>query len=197
MQRERVLPYLDIPLQHSNSRILRAMRRPAAAEKMLDRIKGWRDSCPEITLRSTFIVGFPGETEREFEELLEFLQLAQLDRVGGFAYSPVSGAEANELPGQIPQEIKQQRLARFMALQAEISSARLARKIGSRMVVLVDDVGETSSIARSAADAPEIDGKVIVEGAWDLQAGDFIEVEITAADEHDLFASPVTEESRS
>jgi ribosomal protein S12 methylthiotransferase len=197
MQRERVLPYLDIPLQHSNSRILRAMRRPAAAEKMLDRIKGWRDSCPEITLRSTFIVGFPGETEREFEELLEFLQLAQLDRVGGFAYSPVSGAEANELPGQIPQEIKQQRLARFMALQAEISSARLARKIGSRMVVLVDDVGETSSIARSAADAPEIDGKVIVAGAWDLQAGDFIEVEITAADEHDLFASPVTEESRS
>jgi ribosomal protein S12 methylthiotransferase len=197
MQNQRVLPYLDIPLQHSNLEILRRMRRPAATEKMLDRIKAWRDSCPDITLRSTFIVGFPGETEAEFQELLEFLRLAQLDRVGGFAYSPVAGAEANTLPGQVPEEIKQQRLARFMAVQAEISAGRLARKIGSRMVVLVDDVGETSLIARSTADAPEIDGKVIVEGAWDLQAGDFIEVEITGADDHDLFASPVIEEDRS
>jgi ribosomal protein S12 methylthiotransferase len=196
MQRERVLPYLDIPLQHSNSEILRRMGRPAAAEKMLDRIKAWRDSCPEITLRSTFIVGFPGETEAQFEELLEFLQLAQLDRVGGFAYSPVAGAEANKLPEQVPEEIKQQRLARFMALQAEISAGRLARKIGSRMVVLVDHVEESSLIARSAADAPEIDGRVIVDGAWDLQAGDFVEVEIIGADEHDLFASPVIEEGQ-
>jgi ribosomal protein S12 methylthiotransferase len=197
MRSERVLPYLDIPLQHSNADILRRMRRPAAAEKMLDRIKGWRDLCPDITLRSTFIVGFPGETEAEFEELLEFLQLAQLDRVGGFAYSPVTGADANDLPGQIPEETKQQRLARFMELQAEISAARLAHKIGSRMVVLVDEVGESSLIARSAADAPEVDGKVIVDGAWDLQAGDFIEVDITGADEHDLFASPVISEDRS
>jgi ribosomal protein S12 methylthiotransferase len=142
-------------------------------------------------------VGFPGETEGEFEELLEFLRAAQLDRVGGFAYSPVAGAEANRLPGQIPEELKQERLARFMAVQAEISAARLARKIGTRMVVLVDEVGEGSLVARSAADAPEIDGRVIVEGAWELEAGDFIEVEISGADEHDLFARPVEEEESS
>jgi ribosomal protein S12 methylthiotransferase len=197
MRSGRVLPYLDVPLQHSNHKILRAMQRPAAAEKMLERIGAWRRECPEITLRSTFIVGFPGETEGEFEELLEFLRAAQLDRVGGFAYSPVAGAEANRLPGQIPEELKQERLARFMAVQAEISAARLARKIGTRMVVLVDEVGEGSLVARSAADAPEIDGRVIVEGAWELEAGDFIEVEISGADEHDLFARPVEEEESS
>ncbi len=191
MQGGRVLPYLDIPLQHSSNEILRAMRRPAAAEKMLDRIAAWRRDCPEITLRSTFIVGFPGETDVEFEELLAFIREARLDRVGAFAYSPVAGAEANRLPGQLPEEVKQERLARFMAVQAEISADRLAGKIGSRIVVLVDEIGEELLVARSAADAPEIDGRVMLEGAWDLQPGDFIEVEVTSADEHDLFARPV------
>ncbi len=191
---EKVLPYLDIPLQHSNQRILQAMQRPAAAEKMLQRIANWRARCPGLTLRSTFIVGFPGETEAEFGELLDFLRAAQLDRVGAFAYSPVQGAAANDLPGQIPDEIKEERLARFMALQGEISRERLARKIGSHMVVLVDQVEQDRVVARSAADAPEIDGRVIVEGEWELDPGDFIEVEITASDEHDLWASPVEAE---
>ena len=189
-----VLPYLDIPLQHSNERVLRAMQRPAAAERMLERIARWREICPEITLRSTFITGFPGETEAEFEQMLEFLREAQMDRVGCFAYSPVEGAVANELPEQIPEELKQKRLARFMEVQAEISASRLARKVGSRMVVLVDEVGEDALIARSAADAPEIDGNVIVEGAWELDPGDFIEVEIIGAGEHDLFAEPADPE---
>ncbi len=190
-----VLPYLDIPLQHSHERVLRAMQRPAAAERMLERITRWREICPEITLRSTFIVGFPGETDGEFEQMLEFLQAAQLDRVGCFAYSPVEGAAANELPEQIPEALKQERLARFMDVQAEISAGRLARKVGSRMVVLVDEVAEDALIARSAADAPEIDGNVIVEGGWELEPGDFIEVEITGAGAHDLFAVPMDPEA--
>lgn len=194
MAEGRILPYLDVPLQHSNSRVLRAMQRPAAAERMLERIEQWRTLCPQVTLRSTFIVGFPGETEKEFEELLGFLRAARLDRVGCFAYSPVAGAAANELPNPVPDSVKEERLARFMELQAEISAERLQRKVGQRMVVLVDEVRPEAVIARSEADAPEIDGQVIVAGAWELEPGDFIEVEITAAGEHDLHAQPVVVE---
>ena len=191
MAEEKILPYLDIPLQHANRRVLQAMRRPAAAEKMLERITRWREICPDITLRSTFIVGFPGETQSEFEELLDFLREAQLDRVGYFAYSPVAGAAANELPDQIPEEIKEERLDKFMAVQAKISTEKLASKVGSRMTVLVDEVSEHEIIARSASEAPEIDGCVIIEGAWDLEPGDFVEVEISGSGEHDLWAQPV------
>jgi ribosomal protein S12 methylthiotransferase len=194
MAEGRILPYLDVPLQHSNPRVLRAMQRPAAAERMLERIERWRGLCPEVTLRSTFIVGFPGESEAEFEELLQFLRAAQLDRVGCFAYSPVAGAAANQLPDPVPEAVKEERRARFMALQAEISAERLQRKVGQRMVVLVDEVGPEAVIARSEADAPEIDGQVIVPGAWELEPGDFIEVEVTAAGEHDLYARPVAVE---
>jgi len=191
MAEGRLLPYLDMPLQHGSEPILRAMQRPAATEKVLERIARWRELCPELTLRSTFIVGFPGETEDDFQQLLNFLQQAQLDRVGCFAYSPVTGAAANELPGALPDEVKQQRLARFMTLQAQISAARLQRRVGERMIVLVDEVGQEQVVARSSADAPEIDGRVIIQGAWELDPGDFIEVDITAAGEHDLFAEPV------
>ncbi|MES9900907.1 MAG: 30S ribosomal protein S12 methylthiotransferase RimO [Sedimenticola sp.] len=186
-----ILPYLDMPLQHGDEAVLRAMKRPAATEKVLDRIAGWRKICPDLTLRSTFIVGFPGETESRFETLLDFLREAQLDRVGAFAYSPVVGAPANQLPDHIPEEVQQARLARFMEVQAEISSAKLAAKVGREMVVLVDEVGEEGVIARSEADAPEIDGNVIIEGDWELDPGDFIQVKITGSDEHDLFAEPV------
>ncbi|MBT3059357.1 MAG: 30S ribosomal protein S12 methylthiotransferase RimO [gamma proteobacterium symbiont of Ctena orbiculata] len=191
MAEGRILPYLDMPLQHGNMRVLKAMKRPAAAEKVLARIERWRQACPQLTLRSTFIVGFPGETEAEFEELLDFLREARLDRVGCFAYSPVKGAQANDLPGALPEEVKEERRARFMALQAEISRQRLEAKIGRRMVVLVDEVREKQVVARSEADAPEIDGRVYIPGAWDLQPGDFIEVRVTAATAHDLRAEPV------
>ncbi|MEW8243104.1 MAG: 30S ribosomal protein S12 methylthiotransferase RimO [Candidatus Thiodiazotropha sp.] len=191
MAEGRILPYLDMPLQHGNMRVLKAMKRPAAAEKVLARIERWRQACPQLTLRSTFIVGFPGETEAEFEELLDFLREARLDRVGCFAYSPVKGAQANDLPGALPEEVKEERRARFMALQAEISRQRLEAKIGRRMVVLVDEVREKQVVARSEADAPEIDGRVYIPGAWDLQPGDFIEVRVTAATNHDLRAEPV------
>lgn len=186
----KILPYLDIPLQHASESVLRAMKRPAATEKILDRISGWRDICPDITLRSTFIVGFPGESESEFEQLLEFLVQAQLDRVGAFAYSAVAGATANNLPDQIPEEIKQERLTRFMQVQAQISRERLNSRIGSDMLVLVDEVLDDRVVARSAADAPEIDGNVILEGAWELDPGDFVQVNIIASSEHDLFAAP-------
>ncbi|VAX09374.1 Ribosomal protein S12p Asp88 (E. coli) methylthiotransferase [hydrothermal vent metagenome] len=191
MTEEKILPYLDIPLQHANRRVLQAMRRPAAAEKMLERIQQWREICPNITLRSTFITGFPGETETEFKEMLDFLQEAQLDRVGCFAYSPVAGATANKLPDQIPEEIKEERLERFMAVQAEISREKLAAKVGRRMTVLVDEVHPNESFARSAGEAPEIDGWVIIEGGWDLEPGDFIEVDITGSSEHDLWGEPI------
>ena len=167
------------------------MHRPAAAEKVLERIAQWRKICPDLTLRSTFIVGFPGESEADFEQLLDFLRAADLDRVGCFSYSPVDGAAANSLPDQVPEPVKQERLARFMAVQAEISRHRLAAKIGREMLVLVDEVEESRVIARSAGDAPEIDGCVIVEGAWDLDPGDFIRVRIIAAGDHDLFARPL------
>ncbi|MBS0298745.1 MAG: 30S ribosomal protein S12 methylthiotransferase RimO, partial [Proteobacteria bacterium] len=183
-----VLPYLDVPLQHANPRILKAMKRPANAENNLARIRQWREICPDITLRSTFIVGFPGETEAEFEELLDFLREAQLDRVGCFAYSAVEGAAANQLPNAVPEEVKEDRRARFMQLQQDISRQRLTAKVGSTMTVMVDELADDHIIARSSADAPEIDGLVYVENADQAQPGDFIEVEITAADEHDLFA---------
>jgi ribosomal protein S12 methylthiotransferase len=187
MAEGKILPYLDIPLQHAGERVLRAMQRPAASEKMLRRIAGWREICPDITLRSTFIVGFPGESEAEFEELLGFIEEAQLDRVGCFAYSPVEGATANALPDPVPEELKEERLARFMAVQSRISAAKLEQKVGSRRIVLVDEVLEDAVIARSASDAPEIDGNVIIDGAWELEPGDFVEVEITGSSEHDLF----------
>ncbi len=190
MAEGRILPYLDIPLQHASERVLRAMQRPAASERVLERIAGWREICPDITLRSTFIVGFPGESESEFEQLLEFLREARLDRVGCFSYSPVDGATANNLPDQVPEAVKQERLARFMQVQEQVSWERLQAKIGTRVVVLVDEVEEEKIVARSSADAPEIDGSVIIEGGWELDPGDFVEVEITAAGEHDLFATP-------
>ncbi len=186
-----ILPYLDMPLQHANRAILQAMQRPAASEKVLERIRRWRQICPDLTLRSTFIVGFPGETEASFNELLNFLEEAQLDRVGCFTYSPVAGATANALPDQVPESLKQERLERFMAVQEQISRARLADKVGSQMIVLVDGVTEDSVIARSSADAPEIDGNVLIGGGWDLEPGDFVEVEITGSDAHDLYAEPV------
>ncbi|SDX42792.1 30S ribosomal protein S12 methylthiotransferase RimO [Nitrosomonas oligotropha] len=184
-----ILPYLDVPLQHASPRILKAMKRPANAENNLARIQQWRQVCPEITLRSTFIVGFPGETEAEFEELLAFLQEAQLDRVGCFAYSAVEGAAANQLPDAVPEEIKEDRRRRFMELQEAISSQRLAAKVGKTMTVMIDEVTDDGVIARSSADAPEIDGLVYVEEAGEVQPGDFIEVEITGSDAHDLFAA--------
>jgi ribosomal protein S12 methylthiotransferase len=191
MAEGRILPYLDIPLQHASPRLLRAMRRPAASEKVLDRIARWREICPSLAIRSTFIVGFPGETEADFERLLEFLAAARLDRVGCFAYSPIAGASANALPDQLPEALREERLERFMAVQAEISRANLAARVGQRLTVLVDEVEEERVIARSYADAPEIDGNVILPGPWDLDPGDFIEVEVTGSEEHDLWARPL------
>ena len=180
MAEGRILPYLDVPFQHASARILKLMRRPASAEKVLERIRGWRAICPDITIRSTFIVGFPGETEAEFSELLSFLEEAQLDRVGCFAYSPVDGAAANELPGAVRDEVKEERRARFMAVQQDISEKKLKRKVGRTVKVLIDEPG----IGRSSADAPEIDGLVRFSGG---QAGQFRDVLIDRADEHDLY----------
>lgn len=191
-----ILPYLDIPFQHASHRILKDMRRPAHAERVLTRIQNWRSICPDLTIRSTFIAGFPGETEEDFELLLDFLREAQLNRVGCFAYSEVDGAESNKLPNHVPEDEKQYRLERFMKVQAEISANKLAEKVGSRMTVLTDDTseGETEkddvTIARSSSDAPEIDGVVYIQGEL-LEAGQFAEVEITHSDEHDLWAKLV------
>jgi ribosomal protein S12 methylthiotransferase len=187
MAEGKILPYLDIPFQHANSRILKLMKRPAATESNLERIKAWRKICPDLTIRSTFIVGFPGETEAEFEELLDFLTEAQMDRVGCFAYSPVKGAVANNLPDQILEEVKQERLERFMDHQAKISAARLQQRIGKIETVLIDEVVKEGAVARSKADAPEIDGQVFIDGATHLQVGDFVEVELEEADEYDLW----------
>jgi len=186
-----VLPYLDIPFQHASQRILKAMKRPASSENVLQRIHKWREICPELTLRSTFIVGFPGETEEDFQELLDFLDEAQLDRVGAFAYSPVEGAAANDLPNPVPEDVKQERLARFMEKQAAISAAKLAAKVGQTMPVLIDAVDESGAVARGPGDAPEIDGVVYLPGVTDVQPGDFVEVEIVETDEHDLWGQPV------
>jgi ribosomal protein S12 methylthiotransferase len=187
MAEGKILPYLDIPFQHASSRILKLMKRPAAAENNLDRIRAWRSICPDLTIRSTFIVGFPGETEQEFEELLQFLSEAQMDRVGCFAYSPVKGAVANDLPDAVPEEVKQERLARFMEHQAKISAERLQNRIGRIETVLIDEVVEEGAVARSKSDAPEIDGQVFIDGATHLKVGDFVEVEIEEADEYDLW----------
>lgn len=183
-----ILPYLDIPLQHGSPRILKLMKRPAAAENALMRIKKWREICPDITLRSTFIVGFPGETDDDFKYLLDFINDAQLDRVGCFQYSPVNGARANDLPNHVPAEVMAEREQVFMQLQSEISCKRLQAKIGSVQQVLVDSVNEKIAMARSFADAPEIDGQVYILDGQHLQAGDLTEVTITEADEHDLGA---------
>lgn len=185
-----LLPYLDVPLQHASPHILKAMRRPAHVENTLERIHAWRGICPDLAIRSTFIVGFPGETEADFEALLEFLDQAQLDRVGCFAYSPVAGAAANALPGAVPEPVKQERLARFMERQATISARRLHDKIGRIIEVLVDEVGDEGVIARSYADAPEIDGVVHLSDAEGVAVGDVLLVEVEDADEHDLYAVP-------
>jgi len=187
MAQGQLLPYLDVPFQHASARILKLMRRPADAEDNLARIRRWRDICPELTIRSTFIVGFPGETEQEFDELLTFLREAQLDRVGCFAYSPVEGAAANALPDRVPDDVKEERRARFMAVQAEISAKRLRAKVGRTMTVLLDSVESDLAVARSSADAPEIDGLVHIENGKRLEAGEFAQVRITRSDEHDLF----------
>ncbi len=185
----KLLPYLDIPFQHASPKILKAMKRPGAVDKTLERIQRWRAICPELTIRSTFIVGFPGETEDDFEQLLAFLDQAELDRVGAFAFSPVDGATANALPGAVPEEVKQERLARFMDLQAQISADKLERKVGTTQTVLVDVIDGELAIGRSRADAPEIDGLVQIQdgAAAGLQPGDFCEVRIMGSDEHDLF----------
>jgi ribosomal protein S12 methylthiotransferase len=182
----RILPYLDVPFQHGSPAVLRRMRRPAAAGNTLERIHAWRAVCPELTIRSTFIVGFPGETEAEFQELLDFLEAAQLDRVGCFSYSPVSGAAANELPGAVPDEVKQHRWERFMQTQAAISRARLERKVGSVLEVLVDEIAVGRAVGRSSADAPEIDGTVTITDGGRLRPGDRVRVRIEAAADYDL-----------
>ena len=192
MAEGKILPYLDVPLQHASPSILKAMKRPANAEKSLQRIQTWRSICPDITLRSTFIVGFPGETEDDFNMLLDFLDEAQLDRVGCFAYSAVEGATANELPNQISEEIKQERLARFMQRQAEISTNKLQQRVGQSLQVIVDGISEDGhALARSKAEAPEVDGWVIIKNQQNLISGEFVNVVITDSDEHDLWAELV------
>jgi ribosomal protein S12 methylthiotransferase len=187
MTEGKVLPYLDVPFQHASHRILKLMRRPANAERTLDRIQSWRRACPDIALRSTFIVGFPGETESEFEALLSFLQEAQLDRAGCFAYSPVNGAAANALPGAVPDALKEERRARFMQAQEKISAQRLRSKVSRTLTVLVDEVKRTEATARSSADAPEIDGQVFIAKPRNLKPGDFASVRITRSGAHDLW----------
>jgi ribosomal protein S12 methylthiotransferase len=182
-----ILPYLDIPFQHASPSVLKAMRRPANQEKVLERIRRWRDICPDLTIRSTFIVGFPGETEEDVEFLLEWLQEAQLDRVGCFQYENVEGAAANALGHQVPQDEKQERWDRFMETQMEISEDRMALKIGETLDVIIDGTSDEGAIGRTKGDAPEIDGNVHIEGAFDLKAGDIVQVEITDADAYDLW----------
>jgi ribosomal protein S12 methylthiotransferase len=189
MAEGRLLPYLDVPFQHASPRILKLMKRPATAEDNLERIRAWRSICPELAIRSTFIVGFPGETEAEFEALLEFLEAAELDRVGCFPYSPVAGAQANALPGHVPEAVKEERRTRFMALQEKISADRLRSKVGKFLHVLVDEVDGDRAIARSAADAPEIDGLVYVAKARGLAVGDLARVRVLQSDSHDLWAA--------
>jgi ribosomal protein S12 methylthiotransferase len=189
MAEGKILPYIDVPFQHASRRILKLMKRPASGEDNLGRIRAWRGICPDITIRSTFIAGFPGETEDEFQELLGFLDEAELDRVGCFAYSPVQGAKANELPGALPGEVREERRARLMQLQEKISKRRLKRKVGKTLRVLVDEVAPDGVVARSAADAPEIDGVVHIEGASMLAPGDWAQVKVLRSDAHDLWAS--------
>lgn len=186
-----ILPYLDVPFQHASPRLLKLMKRPASAENTLERIRKWRSICPDLTLRSTFITGFPGETEEDFGLLLDFLGEAQLDRVGAFAYSPVEGATANELPDPLPEEVREERKARLMSFQEDISTQRLEAKIGREMMVLVDEVDEEGALARSPGDAPDIDGLVVIPDGLDLVSGEFAKVRITDCDVHDLYAEPI------
>ena len=187
MAEKKILPYLDVPLQHGSPSVLQRMKRPAAAEKTLARIKRWRDICPDITLRSTFIVGYPGETEAEFQELLDFIDEAQIDRAGCFQYSPVKGATANELPNHVPETVKQERWDAFMARQQTISANKLAKKVGTTQAVLIDEVEGDRAIGRSIADAPEIDGVVHLTAPPGLKPGDLVEGEVSAADDYDLW----------
>lgn len=191
MAQGKILPYLDIPFQHASPKILKAMKRPAHQEKTLERIKAWRTICPQITIRSTFIVGFPGETDDDFQQLLDFLQQAQLDRVGCFQYSNVEGAPAKELPNQIPDEIKQARWEQFMQVQQQISAAKLQQKIGQELAVIIDEVDAEGALGRSMGDAPEIDGMVYLNGEFDVDPGDIIQVRIEHADEYDLWGSKI------
>ncbi|WP_438952106.1 30S ribosomal protein S12 methylthiotransferase RimO [Porticoccus sp.] len=191
MSEGRILPYLDIPFQHAHPDVLKAMKRPANEEKVLERIRRWRDQCPDLTLRSTFIVGFPGETEQQFAYLLDWLKEAQLDRVGCFKYEAVAGAPANELPGAVPEVVKQQRWERFMEAQQAISTVRLQGKIGKTLPLLIDEVDEEGAIGRSTADAPEIDGNVFLNGEQSLQPGDLVNAMIEHADEYDLWGELV------
>ena len=191
MAEGKILPYLDIPFQHASPRILKAMKRPAFEEKTLARIHNWRALCPDLTIRSTFIVGFPGETESDFQYLLDWMTEAQLDRVGCFQYSAVKGAPANALDGAVPEEIKQERWDRFMVHQQAISTARLAKKVGKEIDVLIDEVDEDGAVGRSSADAPEIDGSVFVSSERPLKAGDMVRVRVTESDEYDLWADQI------
>ena len=191
MAEGKILPYLDVPLQHASPTVLKSMKRPGTIEKTLERIHHWREICPEITLRSTFIVGYPGETEQDFELLLDFLEKAQLDRVGCFPYSPVEGAAANQLADQIPEAIKQERFHRFMQLQQTISTQKLQNKIGKTLSVLIDEVDEEGAIGRSMADAPEIDGVVYLNEEKDVKVGDIVQVNIEHSDEYDLWGTVI------
>ena len=191
MAEGKILPYLDIPFQHGSPKILKAMKRPGSIDNTLNRIRSWRNVCDELTIRSTFIVGFPGETEDDFKQLLDFIDDAQLDRVGAFKYSPVEGATANALDGHVPEEVKEERLAIFMQRQAEISTARLANKVGKSIQVIVDEVDQDGAVARSQADAPEIDGLVYLNEETHHHVGDFVEVKVHASDEHDLWANSI------
>lgn len=194
MAEGRILPYLDVPLQHASKRILKLMKRPGSADRTLQRIQKWREICPELIIRSTFIVGFPGETEAEFEELLDFIRAAQLDRVGCFAYSPVEGATANALPDAVPDAIKQARLERFMAVQSEISAARLQARIGQEYLVVIDEITAEGAVGRCYADAPEVDGVVHLNNFYDAQPGERVWAEIIHADEHDIWGTVLSDE---
>ncbi len=197
MAEGKVLPYIDVPFQHASRRILTLMKRPASGEDNLERIRAWRGICPDITIRSTFIAGFPGETEDEFRELLDFLEEAELDRVGCFAYSPVQGAKANELPGALSNEVREKRRERLMHLQEKISARRLKRKLGKTIKVLVDEVKGGRAVGRCAADAPEIDGVVHIEDGPNLKPGDWTQVEVTRSDAHDLWGQLMHPKARS
>ncbi|KON80154.1 30S ribosomal protein S12 methylthiotransferase RimO [Azoarcus sp. PA01] len=191
MAEGKILPYLDVPFQHASPRILKAMKRPGNVENVLERIRKWRSICPDLTIRSTFITGFPGETDEDFEQLLRFLEEAQLDRVGAFAYSPVEGAAANLLADPVPDEIREERRMRLMEFQEDISTQRLERWIGRDITVLVEEVDDEGAVARSGSDAPEVDGLVIIPDGDGLVPGEFAQVRVTDCDVHDLYAAPL------
>jgi ribosomal protein S12 methylthiotransferase len=187
----KILPYLDIPFQHASPTVLKAMRRPADQGKVLERIRRWRDICPDLAIRSTFIVGFPGETEADFEALMEWLDEAQLDRVGCFKYENVAGAAANALPGHVDEDVKEERFTRFMEAARQVSDARMAAKVGSVVEVLIDEVDEDGAVGRSKADSPEVDGEVFLSDGEGLAPGDIVRAEVIAAEDYDLWATPL------